>query len=122
MKVGDGFYVFCRELIGKGYELEKRWISQVQQGQVRHIGGATDSCDNTGTWPLAGDPDPKKAFMKGKARELIGFAGVKAELRKQLNDLIKEERKLKALKFEDVRQHGNGITFEQFMRNWDCDF
>jgi len=123
VKVGDGFYVFGSSLLGGGYELEKRWITQVLPGRVRHAGGATEASDDVGLgWPYGGDPDPEVAFELGRKRRLSGLAVNRAFLEKQLQEVAEEERRISALTIKDVRILGDKETYEQFKRNWDMDY
>lgn len=46
----------------------------------------------------------------------------KKTLRQELQELVRKERKMRGLRFEDVRIRGYKETFEQFKRNWDMDF
>ncbi len=122
MKVGDGFYTFGTEHIGSEYELRKRWISELTHEGCRSIGGATDQPHRDWGWPCNGDPNPKKAFDKGKKRALDSFAIKEAELREKLQALKVEERRMRGLRFEDVRIRGDGETYEEFKRGWDMDY
>jgi hypothetical protein len=122
MNVGDGFYQFGRDLFGRGFELQKRWVTRVDGRSFRHAGGATEShCDGT-KLPRGSSEDPRKAFEAGKDNVLIGLAGEKVQLLKKLRDLEVEERRVQSLKFEHVRIRGDNETYAQFKRHWDSDF
>ncbi len=122
MKVGDLFYVCCNDLFGRGYELEKRWVSEVSPRGYRSLGGATDQPHEGHDWPWNGDPDPKVAFTKYKTQVLADMDAKKRALRKEIKELALQEAKVRALPFEAVPVRDEGETFERFKRNWELDY
>lgn len=126
LKVGDGFFVFGMRLIGPGYELERRWVTEVHpDGSVkRHLGGAVDSgrCAGEQGVPWGGHVDAEKAFAKGKKAALRGYEKARAKLREDLRRLVEAEKRMRALRFEDVPIRGGDETFEQKKRSWEIDF
>lgn len=121
-KVGDGFFVFGSDGLG-GYELERRWVKEVENGRIRrHFGGAVESGHEGPGLPWRGDVEPKKAFMKGKKLALEGYRSAKAKLRADMKKLVAAEKKTRALRFKDVPVRGGKETFAEKLRNWELDF
>jgi hypothetical protein len=124
MEDGDSFFSFRTEAFGPGYEIQKHWILRVRgDGRYDYAGGAVGGTETLGRlpYPLA-DVDPKKAFAKGKKLYLKSVKDEKERLRKQIEKLTAQGKKLRAVKVRDVKIRGGNETFEQFKRNWDSDF
>lgn len=121
-KVGDSFYEFGDQFFHHGFEVRKHWVSQVDGRGYRHIGGAVDSPHDGHGLPYNAGHTPREAFRVGKRNRLESLAKKKRQLHEEIRKVMREEEKLRATRFENVRIYGDNETFAQFMRNWELDF